>query len=69
MGNLNGIEMCNWSPEQAEMVVKQLIELGAGGGGFILSDHHGEIPYQVPDSVLSSISHAIKKWGVYPLKF
>lgn len=37
------------------------------GGGFILSDNHGEIPWQVPDEVLMAISEAVHKWGRYPL--
>lgn len=68
MGNLNGIEMCNWTPQQAEEEVKNTIEQAAAGGGFILSDHLGEIPYQVSEEVLLAISHAVKKWGKYPLK-
>jgi uroporphyrinogen decarboxylase len=67
MGNLNGIKMCNWTPQQAEEAVKYAIKQAAAGGGFILSDHHGEIPYQVSDEILASISHAVKKWGKYPL--
>ncbi len=67
IGNLNGIEMVNWTPEKAESIVKNIITEAAVGGGFILSDNHGEIPFQVPDGVLMSISKAVKKWGKYPL--
>ncbi|MGJ8686872.1 MAG: uroporphyrinogen decarboxylase family protein, partial [Spongiibacteraceae bacterium] len=67
LGNLNGIEMREWSPAQAEAIVKDAIRKGAPGGGFILSDNHGEIPWQVPDEVLHAISGAVKKWGRYPL--
>ena len=67
LGNLNGIEMRRWTPEQAEAEVKKAIS-GAGlGGGFILSDNHGEIPWQVPDDILMAISAAVHKWGNYPL--
>ncbi len=67
IGNLNGIDMINWTPEKAESIVKNAIAEAASGGGFILSDNHGEIPFQVPDAVLMSISNAVKKWGEYPL--
>jgi len=67
LGNLNGIEMRRWSPATTEMEVKKAIA-GAGiGGGFILSDNHGEIPWQVSDEVLMGVSEAVRKWGQYPL--
>lgn len=68
VGNLNGIAMRNWSPEEAEKIVRDLIKNSAAGGGFILSDNHGEIPFQVPDEILMAISNAVHKWGKYPLK-
>ncbi len=67
LGNLNGIEMRRWTPEEAEAVVKDAIAKAGPGGGFILSDNHGEIPWQVPDDVLMAISEAVQKWGCYPL--
>ncbi len=69
IGNLNGIEMRRWTPEIAEQKVKGAIARAGSGGGFILSDNHGEIPWQVPDSVLFAISAAVKKWGRYPLNW
>ena len=67
LGNLNGIEMCGWTPEQAENEVKKAITAAGPGGGFLLSDNHGEIPFQVPDEVLLAISRAVGRWGHYPL--
>ncbi len=67
LGNLNGIEMRRWTPQQAEKEVKEAIAKAGAGGGFILSDNHGEIPWQVPDEVLMAISEAVHKWGHYPL--
>jgi uroporphyrinogen decarboxylase len=67
MGNLNGVEMRRWTTEVAEQKVKDVIAQAGRGGGFILSDNHGEIPWQVPDSVLLAISQAVKKFGTYPL--
>ena len=67
LGNLNGIEMRRWPPEQAEAAVKEAIQKAGPGGGFILSDNHGEIPWQVPHEVLMTISEAVRRWGRYPL--
>jgi uroporphyrinogen decarboxylase len=67
LGNLNGIEMRRWTPEQAEVAAKEAIAKAGPGGGFILSDNHGEIPWQVPDEVLMALSDAVHKWGRYPL--
>jgi len=46
--------------------VRETIARVGEGGGFILSDNHGEIPWQVPESVLLAISRATKKYGTYP---
>jgi uroporphyrinogen decarboxylase len=67
LGNLNGIGMRHWTPEQAEKAVKEAIAKAGPGGGFILSDNHGEIPWQVPDEVLMALSDAVHTWGRYPL--
>ncbi|MCP4214620.1 MAG: methylcobamide--CoM methyltransferase MtbA [bacterium] len=66
-GNLDGIRMRTWTAEKAEAIVKQAIAEAGPGGGFILADNHGEIPYQVPDDVLHAVSEAVHKWGTYPL--
>lgn len=67
LGNLNGIEMRRWSPEQAEAIVKRAIAQAGPGGGFVLADNHGEIPWQVPDDVVQAIAEAVRTWGRYPL--
>ncbi|WP_319506811.1 uroporphyrinogen decarboxylase family protein [uncultured Methanolobus sp.] len=65
LGNLNGIEMRNWTQQETEDHVKEAIQKAATGGGYILSDNHGEIPYSVPSDVLKSISESVEKWGRY----
>ncbi len=67
LGNLNGIKMRRWTEEEAELEVKNCIQAAAAGGGFILSDNHGEIPIQVPEKTLLAITKAVKKWGTYPI--
>ena len=68
LGNLNGIEMRRWNTEQAEAAVRKAIAQAGPGGGFILSDNHGEIPWQVPDEVLLTIAESTRRWGVYPIQ-
>lgn len=68
LGNLNGVEMIDWTPQIAKEKVQQLIQDAAPGGGFILSDSHGEIPWQVSESVLLAISDAVEEYGIYPIK-
>ena len=67
LGNLNGLEMVRWNREEAGTQVKAALAAAGQGGGFILSDNHGEIPWQVPDEVLLAISEAVRKFGQYPL--
>jgi uroporphyrinogen decarboxylase len=67
LGNLNGIEMRRWTTQEAEAKVKEAIAAAGAGGGFILGDNHGEIPWQVPDQVLMALSEALDTWGRYPL--
>ncbi len=68
VGNLDALEMRRWSPGLAEINVRKAIRDAGRGGGFILADNHGEIPWQVPDEVLLAISEAVHKWGYYPLE-
>lgn len=67
IGNLNGIEMRRWTAQQAEQAVKSAIAKAGRGGGFVLADNHGEIPWQVPDETLLAIVDAVDRWGRYPL--
>lgn len=68
LGNLNGIEMCRWTTDEAELAVKTAIDKAAAGGGFILSDNHGEIPFQVTDEIIMTIAETARSYGKYPLK-
>ena len=68
LGNLNAIEMRHWSPEETEQYVKEAISKAAKGGGFILAENHGEIPWEISDETLYAIKNAVEKWGKYPIK-
>ena len=67
IGNLNGVEMRNWTIDGTHARVKEAIFKAGPGGGFILSDNHGEIPFQVPEKIIMAISDAVHEWGRYPL--
>lgn len=68
LGNLSGIDMINWDRQRTRKEVRELIQKAAVGGGFILSDNHGEIPWQVSEEVLLEIAQTVKKYGAYPIK-
>lgn len=67
LGNLNGVEMRTWTKEKTHQIVKDTIRKAAPGGGFILSDNHGEIPFQIPEETLLEISEAVNLYGKYPI--
>jgi uroporphyrinogen decarboxylase len=69
LGNLNAIEMRRWTAAEAEAKVKEAIRAAGPGGGYVLTDNHGEIPLQVPDDVLLAIGAAVETWGRYPLNW
>ncbi len=67
LGNLNGIDMVNWDSKIVNERVSHLITKAGQGGGLIISDNHGEIPWQVPEETLLELSEAVRKYGTYPL--
>lgn len=67
VGNLDALAMRHWTPAEAEAQVKRAIAQAGAGGGFVLSDNHGEIPFLVEEEVIAAISAAVQKWGRYPL--
>ena len=68
LGNLNGIDMANWDKEKTRNEVKGLIQKAAKGGGFILSDNHGDLPWQVSEDVLLEMAETVKEYGTYPIQ-
>ena len=68
VGNLDGISMVGWTCEQAARNVREAIAKAAPGGGFVLSDNHGEIPWHVPDEVILAMAEAARTFGRYPLE-
>jgi uroporphyrinogen decarboxylase len=67
VGNLNALAMRHWSQMDAEAEVKKAIAGAGRGGGFVLADNHGEIPFVVDEDVLLAVAEAVRHWGQYPL--
>jgi uroporphyrinogen decarboxylase len=67
VGNLNSIQMRRWTPQQAQQHVRSALAAAGPGGGFLLSDCHGEIPTQVSGEVLGEIVAAVAEFGRYPM--
>ncbi len=67
MGGLNGLAMSHWTTQDAESAVKTAIQAAGQGGGFVLAEHHGEIPWCVSDDILLAVAEAVRRWGSYPL--
>jgi uroporphyrinogen decarboxylase len=68
LGNLNALEMRRWSLAETQTAVRRAIAQAGPGGGFILAENHGEIPWQVSDDVLMAIAESVRRWGRYPLE-
>ena len=68
LGNLNAIEMRTWSVQQTKQYVKEAIQKAAPGGGFILGENHGEIPYCIKEETLLAIKEAVQEYGQYPIE-
>ena len=67
LGALNGVAMRRWTPEEAESAVRRMIRSCAPGGGFLLADNHGEIPWSVKEETLFAVRDAVRRWGRYPI--
>lgn len=68
LGNLNGLEMVHWDSKQIQAEVKEIVSKAGKGGGLLLGENHGEVPWQVPSDVLLEIAEAVRKYGTYPIR-
>jgi uroporphyrinogen decarboxylase len=69
VGNLNALAMRHWSQNEAEAEVRKAIAGAGPGGGFVLADNHGEIPFVVDEDILFAVAEAVRHWGRYPLNW
>jgi len=69
MGNLNSREMHTWDVTKTKQTVQDIIRKAASGGGFILSDDTGEIPFQISEETLMTISETTQTFGQYPIRY
>jgi len=67
LGNLNAILLRNWDAQCVDREVRRLVAAAARGGGFILADNHGEIPWQVSERTLDELAEAVHVRGRYPV--
>ncbi|MBD3157169.1 MAG: hypothetical protein GF309_00140 [Candidatus Lokiarchaeota archaeon] len=65
VGNLDNLAMASWSAEEAKAQVKRCIDSAAEGGGYVICDHHGDIPENVPNELLEELVKARNRWGRY----
>lgn len=67
LGGLDSISLASATPEQAAAAAAAAVRSMGPGGRFILCEHHGEIPWQVPEAVLDAVAAAAQEHGRYPI--
>lgn len=65
MGNLNNIEMIGWNEKKTEIEIKRCIDEAGEGGGYIITDQHGDLPLSVEHETLVNIVKARNRFGYY----
>jgi uroporphyrinogen decarboxylase len=61
MGNLNNIEMIQWSREKTLQECRKTIAQAAAGGGFILSAQGPDVPWDTPEEVIQAIVESVNQ--------
>jgi uroporphyrinogen decarboxylase len=67
VGGLDSVSLVSATPAQAAATARAAIQAIGRGGRFLLCEHHGEIPWQVPEEVLDAVAAAVHEHGRYPL--
>ncbi|MFT3914048.1 MAG: uroporphyrinogen decarboxylase family protein [Anaeromyxobacteraceae bacterium] len=67
LGGLDSLAIHAGDGEAAARAVRAAVAAAAPGGGFVLTEHHGEIPYPVPLDTLLAITEAAQRFGRQPL--
>ena len=64
-GNLDNISMTHWTQEKSEAEIIRCTKEAAEGGGYIITDHHGELSAGVDNQTLKDIIAARDRWSKY----
>lgn len=67
LGGLDAVTLAASTPDRAAATARAAIQAAGRGGRFLLCEHHGEIPWQVPEAVLDTVAGAVHEHGRYPL--
>lgn len=60
LGTLSGQGLRRLAPREARAKVRALLRQVGPGGGFLLTEHHGEVPLQVPLAVLDAVAAEVR---------
>lgn len=63
LGTLSGQGLRRAEPREARAQVRALLRQAGPGGGFLLTEHHGEVPLQVPLAVLDAVAAEVRSGG------
>lgn len=67
LGGLDSLSLAASTPDQAAATARAAIAVAGPGSRFLLTEHHGEIPWQVSEEVLDAVSEAVRRHGRYPI--
>ena len=65
IGGLDSLPLARGGPAAAEAAVRRALSAAGPGGGFLLSESHGEIAWSTPDETLLAAADAVRRWGTY----
>lgn len=65
LGGLNGLALSHATRAEAEQMVRDAIAAAAPGGGFVIAEHHAELPLDVSWDTLHVIAEAVRRFGRY----
>jgi len=65
IGGLDSLPLASGGPDAAQAAVRRALAAAGRGGGFLLSESHGEIPWTTPDETLLAAADAVRRWGTY----
>lgn len=65
IGGLDSLPLASGGPDAAQAAVRHALRAAGPGGGFLLSESHGEVPWSTPDETLLAAADAVRRWGRY----